>query len=267
MKSPLVTVAPGRKLRLKNIATSADGGWNREAAEARTDELRQKLPELQERLYAEDKRSLLLIFQAMDTGGKDGAVKKLLTGVNPAGVHVTSFKAPTAEELDHDFLWRVHHKVPARGLVGVWNRSHYEDVLIVRVHELVKKSVWKNRYGQINDFEKSLAQNGVTILKFFLHISKDEQKARLQARLDDPAKRWKFNPGDLKERERWDDYQDAFEDAINECSTKYSPWHIVPADKKWVRDLCAVEAVVAALEAMNPKFPKVDFDPAAVVIE
>lgn len=267
MKTPLHTVAPGRKVRLKNIATSADGGWNRAAAEARTDELRQKLPELQERLYAEDKRSLLLIFQAMDTGGKDGAVKKLLTGVNPSGVHVTSFKAPTAEELDHDFLWRVHQKVPARGLIGVWNRSHYEDVLIVRVHELVKKSVWKNRYGQINDFEKSLTQNGVTILKFFLHISKDEQKSRLQARLDDPAKRWKFNPSDLKERGHWDNYQAAFEGAFNECSTKHSPWHIVPADKKWVRDLCVTEKVVAALEAMKPKFPKVDFDPAAVVIE
>jgi PPK2 family polyphosphate:nucleotide phosphotransferase len=194
-------------------------------------------------------------------------VKSLLTGVNPAGVQVTSFKAPTWEELDHDYLWRVHHKVPPRGVIGVWNRSHYEDVLIVRVHKLIEKAVWKARYEQINNFEKMLSENGVTIVKFFLHISKDEQKERLQARLDDPAKHWKFNVGDLKERALWDEYQEAYEDAINQCSTEWAPWHIVPADKKWARNIAVAEAVVDALETMNPQFPTADFDATQIVVE
>ncbi len=259
---------PGKKIRLKNMDASDSGGYKvKEESLARLGELQEKLRELQDRLYAEDKRSLLLIFQAMDTGGKDGAVKSLLTGINPAGVHVTSFKAPSSEELDHDYLWRVHQKVPARGLIGVWNRSHYEDVLIVRVHKLVETQVWKSRFAQINAFEELLAANGVTILKFFLHISKDEQKERLQARLDDPSKQWKFNVGDLKERAFWDDYQNAYEDALNECSTPHAPWHIVPSDKKWARNIAVAEAVGEALEAMKPQYPKVEFDPQKIVIK
>ena len=268
MKTGLVKVAQGKKIRLKDINAGDTGSYNsKDEALERVGQLQEKLRELQERLYAEDKRSLLLIFQAMDTGGKDGAVKSLLTGINPAGVQVTSFKAPSTEELDHDYLWRVHQKVPARGVIGVWNRSHYEDVLIVRVHDLVEKSVWKTRYAQINAFEELLAVNGVTILKFFLHVSKDEQKARLQARLDDPSKNWKFNVGDLKERALWDDYQRAYEDAINECSTAHAPWHIVPANHKWGRNIAIAEAIVDAFEAMKPQYPQVSFNPKEIVIE
>lgn len=268
MKTGLVKVAPGKKIRLKNIDAGDTGGYKGKGETLeRLGQLQEQLRELQERLYAEDKRSLLLVFQAMDTGGKDGAVKSLLTGINPAGVQVTSFKAPSTEELDHDFLWRVHQKVPARGLIGVWNRSHYEDVLIVRVRKMVEKQVWKSRYAQINAFEELLAANGVTILKFFLHISKDEQKERLQARLDDPSKQWKFNEGDLAERALWDDYQSAYEDAINECSTAHAPWHVVPANHKWARNIAVAEAVVEALEALKPQYPKVALDVEKIVIK
>ena len=267
-KPALIEVKPGEKVRLQKIAANDTGDYkNKEESFERLAELQKRLGELQERLYAEDKRSLLLIFQAMDTGGKDGAVKSLLTGINPVGVQVTPFKAPTWEELDHDYLWRVHQKVPGRGLIGVWNRSHYEDVLIVRVRGLIDKETAQARYEQINNFEKMLAENGLAILKFFLHISKEEQKERLQARLDDPEKHWKFNEGDLKERALWDDYQKAYEDVLNHCSTAHAPWHLVPADKKWARNIAVAEAVVAALEKMNPQFPKVEIDPSKIVIE
>lgn len=268
IKTGLVKVQPGQKARLKSISTSDAGGYNaKEETFERLQQLQAQLAGWQERLYAEDKRSVLLLFQAMDTGGKDGAVKSLLTGINPAGVQVTSFKAPTWEELDHDYLWRVHQKVPPRGIIGVWNRSHYEDVLVVRVHKLVDKKTYQARFEQINAFEKMLAENGVTVLKFFLHISKDEQKERLQARLDDPTKHWKFNEGDLKERALWDDYQQAYEDVLNECSTSHAPWHIIPADKKWARNIAVAEAVVEAMKKMNPQFPKVELDPKKIVIE
>ncbi|HEY0075931.1 MAG TPA: polyphosphate kinase 2 family protein [Abditibacteriaceae bacterium] len=267
-KTALLQVKPGEKVRLAKIAADDTGDYKgKEESFERLAALQARLGELQERLYAEDKRSVLLVFQAMDTGGKDGAVKSLLTGINPVGVQVTSFKAPSQEELDHDYLWRVHQKVPGRGLIGVWNRSHYEDVLIVRVHKLIDKETAQARFEQINNFEKMLAENGVTILKFFLHISKDEQKERLQARLDNPEKHWKFNPGDLKERALWDDYQQAYEDVLNHCSTTHAPWHLVPADKKWARNIAVAEAVVAALEKMNPQFPKVDINPSEIVIE
>lgn len=267
-KTALLQVKPSQKVSLINVATDDAGDYkNKEESFERLASLQKQLGELQERLYAEDKRSLLLVFQAMDTGGKDGAVKSLLTGINPVGVQVTSFKAPTWEELDHDYLWRVHQKVPARGLIGVWNRSHYEDVLIVRVHKLIDKATARKRFEQINNFEKMLNENGVTILKFFLHISKEEQKERLQARLDDPQKHWKFNAGDLKERALWDEYQEAYEDVLNHCSTPHAPWHIVPGDKKWARNIAVAEAVVAALETMNPQFPKVHMDPSKIVIE
>lgn len=268
MKTGLVKVAPGKKVRLKNIDPGDTGHYkSKEESLERLGQLQEKLRELQERLNGEHKRSLLLVFQAMDTGGKDGAVKSLLTGINPAGVQVTSFKAPSEEELDHDYLWRVHQKVPPRGVIGVWNRSHYEDVLIVRVHKLVEKQVWKSRFEQINAFEELLAANGVTILKFFLHISKDEQKERLQARLDDPTKNWKFKEGDLEERALWDDYQKAYEDAINECSTEHAPWRVVPADHKWARNIAIAEAIVQTLEDMKPQFPHVESDLRQIVIK
>jgi PPK2 family polyphosphate:nucleotide phosphotransferase len=192
----------------------------------------------------------------MDAAGKDGTIKKVMSGVNPQGCRVSSFKAPTPEELSHDFLWRIHEEAPPRGYIGLFNRSHYEDVLIVRVHKLVSEKIWRGRYEHINNFEKLLADSGVTILKFFLHISKDEQKERLQKRLDNKDKNWKFNPGDLKERELWDDYMAAYEDAINKCNTPYAPWHVVPANKKWYRNLVISERLVEALESLEMKFRK-----------
>ena len=268
MKTNLITVKPGKKIRLRDVDADATGDYkSKDEVVARMAKLHEKLSELQETLYAENKQSLLIVLQAMDTGGKDGALRSLMTGVNPAGVQVTSFKAPSVEEMRHDFLWRIHKAVPPRGIIGVWNRSHYEDVLVVRVHKHIDKKTCQERYDDINAFENHLSDNNVKILKFYLHISKDEQKERLQARLDNPDKNWKFSPGDLEERKFWDDYQEAFEDAINNCSTAYAPWMIVPANHKWARNIALSEAVVSALEKMNPKYPKVDFDPKAIVIE
>jgi PPK2 family polyphosphate:nucleotide phosphotransferase len=268
MKSALIVTRPGRPLRLAQIDPGSTGGYeSKNDAEARLKQLREQFSSLQEKLYAEGKQSLLVVFQAMDTGGKDGAIKSLFEGINPSGLQITAFKAPSLEELKHDFLWRIHKVTPAKGMIGVWNRSHYEDVLIVRVKNLVEKKVWEARYDQINNFEKLLANNGVTLLKFYLHISKDEQKARLQARLDDPEKTWKFNPGDLPERALWDDYQAAYQDAINHCTTEHAPWYIVPANHKWARNVAVVEVVVGALEKMAPQFPKPAFDPKSVIIE
>ncbi len=191
----------------------------------------------------------------MDTGGKDGTIKHVFSGVNPQGCRVSSFKTPSAEEANHDFLWRYHKSAPAKGRIGIFNRSHYEDVLIVRVKDLVPEEVWRGRYALINDFERGLVFNGITILKFYLHISKDEQKRRLQSRLDDPDKRWKFSSGDIKERRLWDDYQVAFEDAIGECSTEHAPWYVVPANKKWYRNLVIARTIADTLQAIDPQFP------------
>jgi len=270
-KTPAVQVK-GKSFRLADVDPDATAPFahqrtDKEAAQPRLLALRQRLSELQELLYAEHRRSLLLVFQAMDTGGKDGAIENLLTGVNPAGVQVATFKAPSLEELNHDFLWRIHAQTPKRGHIGVFNRSHYEDVLVTRVHGLVDEDTWKQRYDHINNFEALLTDNGTHILKFFLHISKKEQAERLQARLDDPTKNWKFDPTDLKERARWEDYQEAYEDAVRHCSPEYAPWFVVPADHKWARDLAIAEIVVAALEEMNPRPPKASFDPKKMVIE
>ena len=243
------------------------GPDDKQEATPRLEVLRKRLSELQELLYAEHTRSVLIVLQAMDTGGKDGAIGNLLTGVNPAGVQVASFKAPSAEELKHDFLWRVHPQVPKKGHIGVFNRSHYEDVVITRVHGLIDEKTWKQRYRDINNFEALLTHSGTTVLKFFLHISKEEQAVRLQARLDDPSKTWKFDPNDLKERAHWAEYQEAYEDAFRHCTSEEAPWFVVPANQKWARDLAITEIVVAALEEMNPKPPKVKFDPKSIVIE
>lgn len=267
MKSAIVTSSPGHKIKLSKIDPDETCGTKKEEAIERFCELREKISALQEILYAEHHRSLLLIFQAMDTGGKDGAIKNLCSGINPAGLRIHDFKAPSLEELDHDFLWRVHQAVPGKGMIGIWNRSHYEDVLIVRVHKLVPKKVWKARYEQINRFEKNLAENGTAIVKLMLHISKEEQQERLQARLDDSEKWWKFNPNDLKEREFWEDYQQAYEDAINCCSTDWAPWHVVPANHKWARNLFVAELVLQTLKEMDPRFPKVSFDPKTIKID
>ncbi|MDF5719060.1 MAG: polyphosphate kinase 2 family protein [Rhizonema sp. PD37] len=216
---------------------------------------RLRLQNLQERLYAEHQRSLLIVLQATDTGGKDGTIKHVFGGLNPQGCQVWSFKKPSEEELSHDFLWRYHRRTPQRGMINIFNRSHYEDVLIVRVKELVPQDVWQKRYHLINEFEHMLTLNNVRIIKFFLHISKDEQKRRLESRLLDPEKHWKFSSDDLKERQFWDDYQVAFEDAINHCSTAYAPWYVVPANKKWYRNLVIARTIADTLESMNPQYP------------
>jgi PPK2 family polyphosphate:nucleotide phosphotransferase len=222
---------------------------------------------LQEALWAEHKHKVLIVLQGMDTSGKDGTIRHVFEGVNPLGVRVASFKAPTPEELDHDFLWRVHPRVPGRGEMVVFNRSHYEDVLAVRVKRLAPPGVWRARYDQINDFERLLADTGTVILKFFLHIDKDEQKERLQARLDDPAKRWKFRRGDLDDRRLWPDYMAAYEEALSRTSQKHAPWYVVPANKKWYRNLVVATVLVEALEGLEIQIPEPEEDLKDVVIE
>jgi PPK2 family polyphosphate:nucleotide phosphotransferase len=222
------------------------------------DKLRSRLDELQNALYAESKQSLLVVLQARDAGGKDGTIRRVFSSVNPQGCSVTAFKAPTPNELAHDFLWRVHAAVPARGMIGIFNRSHYEDVLAVRVHKLVPKKIWKDRYDQINDFESILTKCGMTILKFFLHVSKEEQRARLMDRLTDSSKNWKFQAADLKERELWDDYTRAYLDVFRKTSTKHAPWFLVPADRKHARDYLVLEKIVSTMEEMDPQYPTSD---------
>lgn len=267
MQTAVVTARPGRKIRLSKIDPDYTAGVKKEEATDRLAWLLGKTSLLQEALYAEHQRSLLVIFQAMDTGGKDGAIKNLCAGIDPVGLQVRTFKVPSKEELDHDFLWRAHQATPGRGMIGIWNRSHYEDVLVVRVHKLIPKKAWKARYAQINAFEKILTENGTTIVKFMLHISKDEQQERLQARLDNPDKWWKFNPDDLKERAFWPKYQKAYEDAINRCTTDYAPWHIVPANHKWARNVAIANHVLSVLKEMAPRYPKLSFDPKTVKVE
>ena len=253
---PRYRVEPGRPFSLADVDPDESEHYRKKRdVEEELAAQRERISGLQERLYAENEQGLLIVLQAMDTGGKDGTIKHVFRGVNPQGCHVSSFKAPSAEEANHDFLWRYHRSVPARGRIGIFNRSHYEDVLIVRVKNLVPESVWRPRYGLINDFEKGLTLNGITVLKFFLHISKDEQKRRLQSRLDNPEKRWKFSSNDLKERALWDGYQQAFEDAITCCSTEHAPWYVVPANKKWYRNLVIARVIADTLEAMDPRFP------------
>lgn len=253
-------------VKLSEFNASDTGGFTKTTAREEESKLEQRLVELQERLYASSKQALLIILQGMDTSGKDGAVKSVFDVVNPNGIRIANFKAPSLDDLSHDFLWRVHREVPPKGMIGIFNRSHYEDVLVVRVNGLAPESVWKARYEQINQFEKLLTDTGTRILKFYLHISKDEQKERLQARLDDPAKHWKFNTGDLKVREQWNDYMSAYEDALSKCNTDYAPWHIVPANKKWYRNLVITRKVVEALDSMNLKFPESTEDLSKVVI-
>lgn len=222
--------------------------------------LRKELRALQERLYAESAQSLLIVLQALDAGGKDGTIKHVFKGVNAQGTRVTSFKQPSEDELAHDFLWRVHKVTPGKGEIGIWNRSHYEDVLIVRVHDLVPPSVWRRRYGVINDFEHELSVARTQVVKFFLHISKEEQAERFQARLDRPDKQWKFKKADLAERKRWGDYQEAFEEAITRTSTAHAPWYVIPADHKWYRNWAVLSVLVDTLRAMDPRFPEPEDD-------
>lgn len=228
------------------------------AARERSAKIEEKLRDLQELLFAEHKHRVLVVLQGMDTSGKDGTVRRVMAGFNPAGVRVYSFKKPTEEELAHDFLWRVHAKTPANGEIVVFNRSHYEDVTIVRVHGLVPRDVWHKRYDQINDFERMLSENDTLILKFFLHISKDEQRKRLQTRIDDPAKRWKFQHGDLAERKLWHEYRKAYEDALSKTSTEWAPWWVIPANAKWYRNVLVATIIAEALETLDMKLPQPD---------
>lgn len=246
-------VRPGEAVRLADHDPGdRPKGLTREDGEARIAALGEELAAAQELLYGAAAASLLVVLQAMDTGGKDGAIKRVFDAVNPAGCTVTPFKAPNATELAHDFLWRVHSHAPERGQIAVFNRSHYEDVLIARVKTLVPEETWRARYDHINAFESLLAANGTIVVKFFLHISKDEQEERLLAREADPTKAWKLDPVDWAERARWDDYQRAYEDALHACSTEVAPWYIVPANRKWARDLAISEVLVAALQPHLP---------------
>jgi PPK2 family polyphosphate:nucleotide phosphotransferase len=249
-------VRPGKKVRLGKLSTDDTGSFNdKKDARKPTEQSLEQLDRLQEVLFAEAKHAVLIVLQAMDTGGKDGTIEHVFSGIDPQGCAVTSFKVPTELELAHDYLWRVHQACPPKGMIGIFNRSHYESVLVERVKDLVPEKVWSRRYDHINAFEKLLADEGTTIIKIFLHISKDEQKSRLEARLNEPEKHWKFNPNDLKERLRWDDYQKAYEDAMEKCSTDYAPWYIIPADRKWFRNFAVCDIIVRTLQQLKMTFP------------
>lgn len=263
-------ITDGRDFRLRDFDAGDTGPLkSRDKAEELLKSGIERLSALQEKLYAQDQWAVLLIFQAMDAAGKDGTIDHVMSGVNPQGCQVFSFKAPSAEELDHDYLWRAHRCVPERGRIGIFNRSYYEETLVVRVHpeflahekipaQLVGKKIWDERFEDINAFERYLSRNGVLVLKFFLHVSKEEQRRRFLDRLDDPAKQWKFSNADVEERKFWKDYQRAYEDVIRNTSTMHAPWHVVPADHKWFTRLVVAEAIVEAMESLNLDFPKVD---------
>ena len=253
MSQPIKIASP---IRLKDFNPDFHEGLDKDKTREKTLRLCERIGELQELLHADAGQALLLLFQGMDTSGKDGAIKHVLQCVNPAGVETTNFRTPSQEELAHDFLWRVHKVIPRFGNIGVFNRSHYEDVLIVRVLKLQPVTVWRARYEQINAFEKHLVANRVVVLKFFLHISRNEQADRLRARIADPRKNWKFQPEDLKMRARWPKFQKAYEDAINFCTTHYAPWHLIPANRKWYRDHAIAKIVVKTLEDMKLRWPK-----------
>jgi PPK2 family polyphosphate:nucleotide phosphotransferase len=261
-------VIPGAPLRLGAIDPNGtpEAPGDRVTTEAATAVVQKTISSLQNRLRAEEQRSLLLVLQSMDAGGKDGTIKSVFTGVDPKGLHIAAFDVPTEDELAHDFLWRVHAVVPARGMIGIFNRSHYEDILAVRVRKLRPPRVWQSRYESIGDFERLLTREGTTVVKVMLHISKDEQARRLQERIDDPTKQWKFRLGDLDDRKLWTDYQHAYEDVLERTSTEDSPWFVVPADRKWYRNWAVSTIVATALEQMNPRYPSRP-DLAGVVVE
>jgi len=261
-------IKPGTKVSLKKMNPADTDGY---ASEDEAKELlRKQLDELvglQNLLYAENKRALLIVLQGMDTSGKDGTIRHVMSGLSPLGVTVKAFKEPTQEELAHDFLWRVHQAVPRRGYIGIFNRSHYEDVLVARVHDLVPRKVWKARYEQINQFERMLVKNHVVILKFFLHISKGEQRERLKQRLADPTRYWKFSLRDVEERQYWSEYREAYEDALTKCSTKWAPWHIVSANHKWYRNVVVAETIAKTLRDFKMEYPPPSVDLSKIVID
>lgn len=263
-------VPEGAKVRLDDIDQNEKelfGHGGKDEHFPYLDQLRDELQALQKVMYAEDKRRVLVVMQAMDTGGKDGCVKHVFSRVDPQGIHVQSFKAPTPRELARDFLWRIHQHVPRNGQLTIFNRSHYEDIIAVRVKELFPKEVWERRYRHVVDFERMLADEGTVIIKIFLHISKEEQRERLQTRLDEPAKHWKFNPDDLNDRSRWGDFMKAYEDVIEKTSKKHAPWFIVPADRKWYRNLCVARIMVDTLKGLEMKFPDPNWDPGSITLD
>jgi len=257
-------VDSGSKLKLKEFNAGETFGIKKD--EKALEKTLLRLREQQHLLYADKRYGLIIVLQALDAGGKDGTIRHVMSGVNPQGCEVISFKAPTSSERAHDYLWRVHSAMPERGNIGILNRSHYEDVLVVRVHKLVPQDVWTKRYRQINDFEQMLSENGFTILKFFLHISKDEQKKRFEQRMTDPARNWKLSLPDFEERQHWDDYTEAYEDALRKCSTPWAPWFIIPANRKWFRNYLVAELVVNALDRMKLKYPAPSVDLTKVVL-
>lgn len=254
-------IQPGKDVHMNKIKTDECGDWDEESALKRLAKNREKIIELQDILFAEHKQSLLVVLQAMDAAGKDSTIKAVTQGINPQGCGVVSFKQPSSEELSHDFLWRIHQEVPQKGKIEIFNRSHYEDVIITRVHDLVPRDLIKKRYDHINDFERMLTDHDVKIVKIMLHISPEYQLKRIKHRLQKPGKAWKFQASDLEERKHWNEYMEAFEKAIEHCSTSYAPWYIVPGEQKWYRYLVVSEIILAALEDMSPELPKPTFDP------
>jgi len=254
-------VTPGKKVKLADWDPDETLGWRKgHKTKASTDKAIQRIDGLQYLLYAEHKRALLAVLQGRDAAGKDGTIRHVMSGCNPQGCHVTSFKKPSPEEVSHDYLWRIHHAIPEYGDIGIFNRSVYEDVLVVRVHKMVPKEVWSTRYDQINQFEEILHQNRIKIVKFFLHISKDEQRDRFRQRIEDPDRRWKLSEADFEERKSWDDYTVAYEDALSKCNKPHAPWFIVPANKKWFRNLAVSHIIAETMEAMDMKFPPPSVD-------
>jgi PPK2 family polyphosphate:nucleotide phosphotransferase len=260
-------VAPGAKVKLADFDPGGTYGVDKKSANDQLAKNLDRLSVLQYLLYAESRRSLLVVLQGIDAGGKDGTIRHVMSGLNPQGVDVTSFKVPEGAEKRHDYLWRIHAAVPEWGKIGIFNRSHYEDVLVVRVHSLVPKPVWSKRFSQINDFERMLADTGVRIVKFLLYISKDEQAKRFRQRLDDKSKCWKFSPADLKERGYWDQYTEAYQDVLRKCSTEDAPWYLIPANNKWFRNLAVSQILVETLESMDLKFPKPTADLSGIKFE
>ena len=260
-------VTPGSSVHLARLDANATHGHTRARSAADLQLGLDRLTSLQDRLWAESRHPILIVLQGIDAAGKDGTVRHVMTAFNPMGCIVTSWKAPTPVELAHDYLWRIHQRTPGKGEISIFNRSHYEDVLVVRVHDLVPKEVWSRRYDEINAFERLLVDSGTTILKFFLYIDRDEQKARFQARLDDPDKQWKFRVGDLAERKLWDSYLAAFEAMLERCSTDVAPWYLIPANKKWFRNLAVADIVADAIEELDPRYPPCPDDLTGVVVE
>jgi PPK2 family polyphosphate:nucleotide phosphotransferase len=260
-------IAPGAKVRLDKLDPAATDGMHKQQGREASLELTKDLEAMQELLYADGRHKVLVILQGVDACGKDGTIRSVFEGVNPQGVKVASFKKPTDEELAHDYLWRVHARLPRSGEIAIFNRSHYEDVLVVRVHDLVPRERWQKRYDQIRAFEQMLVDEGTTIVKFFLQVSKEEQKVRLQERIDNPAKRWKFSRADLGERKLWDEYAAAFEDMLTKTSTKDAPWYVVPADRNWYRNLVVSQVLVDTLRKLELRHPPAEEDLAGLVVE